>query len=375
MFKLLKNAECYAPEYLGIRDILTAFGKIAMIAPDIGEGQLTLTEVVECRGKIACPGLIDQHVHITGGGGEQGPKSIIGPISADRLVCAGTTTVVGVLGFDALGKSVPNLLMKARQLESEGLSTYIYTGYYGVPTVTATGSVLNDIALIDKIIGLGEIAISDFRSSCPSQEELKKLSHEVLTGGMLGDKAGVIHFHLGDGKYGLKPVTDLIEGTDFPISMFVPTHLNRNKPLFDQAVRFHENGGMIDLTAGENTEAGKSVPECLRELLSSKDGLERVTVSSDGNASGAGESHNEVGSVMSLYYDIRSAVKEYGIPLCEALKVVTENVAKVLKLKSKGKLEVGRDADILLIDGNSFMPDRLYCRGKLLLKDGRPTIG
>lgn len=375
MFKLLKNAECYAPQYLGIRDILTAFGKIAMIAPDIAEGQFNLAELVECSGKIACPGFIDQHVHITGGGGEQGPKSMIDPISADKLISAGISTVVGLLGFDGLGKSIPNLLMKARQLEYDGLSTYIYTGYYGVPTVTATGSVLNDIAFIEKVIGLGEIAISDYRSSYPSMRELEMLSHEVLMGGMLGGKAGVIHFHMGDGKAGLKPLTDLIEATDLPVSMFVPTHLNRNVKLFEQAVRFHENGGMIDLTAGENTDAGKSVPECLLELLSTKEGLERITVSSDGNGSCAGDSHNEVASVMSLYNDIRSAVKEYGIPLFEALRVVTENVAKVLKLKSKGKLEVGRDADILLIDKDSFMPDRLYCRGRLLLEGGKPVRG
>jgi beta-aspartyl-dipeptidase (metallo-type) len=373
MFKLLKNVECYAPRYLGVNDILIAFGKIALIAPDIKEGQLKFSEVVECRGKLACPGFIDQHVHITGGGGEQGPKSVLDPIGWDKLASAGTTTVVGLLGFDGVDKSIPNLLMKARQLECEGLSAYIYTGYYGFPTVTATGSVLNDIALIEQIIGVGEIAISDYRSSYPSVRELGELSHEALTGGMLGGKAGVVHLHLGDGRSGLQPLLELLESTDFPISMFVPTHLNRNGPLFTQAIRFHENGGIIDLTAGENTKAGRSVPECLCELLATKDGLERVTVSSDGNASGAGEHHDEVGSVMSLYNDIRTAVKVFGIPLCEALRVVTENVAKVLKLGNKGKLEVGRDADILLIDRDSFMPDRLYGRGKLLLEDGRPV--
>ncbi len=373
MFKLLKNVECYAPRYLGVNDIMIAFGKIASIAPDIKEGQLTFSEVVECRGKIACPGFIDQHVHITGGGGEQGPKSIVDPIGWDKLASAGTTTVVGLLGFDGVDKSIPNLLMKARQLEYEGLTAYIYTGYYGLPTVTATGSVLNDIAFIEKIIGVGEIAISDYRSSYPSIRELEELSHEVLSGGLLGEKAGVVHFHMGDGRSGLQPLINLIESTDFPISMFVPTHLNRNVSLFSQAIRFHENGGIIDLTAGENTKAGRSVPECLCELLATKDGLDRVTVSSDGNGSGAGATHDEVGSVMSLYNDIRSAVKDYGIPLCEALRVVTENVAKVLKLDFKGKLEVGRDADILLIDRDSFMPDRLYSRGRLLLEDGRPV--
>lgn len=373
MFKLLRNVECYTPDFLGIQDILIAVNKIAMISPGIACDIFPYVKVYECAGRIACPGLLDQHLHITGGGGEQGPGSMIEPISCDTITTAGVTTVVGILGADAVGKSMQGLLMKARSLESEGISTYIYSGNYGVPPVSITGRILTDIALIDKAIGAGEIAISDHRSSYPTRQELTKLAHEVITGGMLGKKAGVVHLHVGNGRDGLAPLLDLLKNTDFPATMFVPTHLNRKMALFEQAIQFHENGGIIDLTAGENTKIGCSVPDCLQRLLGSRGGLDRVTVSSDGNGSGAGESGSDTAQVMSLFNDIRTSVIEYGLPLTQVLRTVTENVARALKLyPAKGGLVVGSDADILLIDKAKFMPDMLFAGGRLLLQGGKP---
>ena len=368
MFKLLKNTEIYTPEYIGKQDILIAFDKIAQIAQRIEGVKALQIQAVDCGDMMAFPGLIDQHVHITGGGGERGPKSIIGPLAASELIRAGITTVVGVLGDDGVGKSMEGLLMKARSLDAEGLTAYTYTGNYGVPPVTITGRVLTDIAIIDKVIGAGEIAISDFRSSYPTCDELAKLAHEAITGGMLGGKAGIVHLHVGDGKSGLKPLLELLEATDFPVSMFVPTHMNRSKVLLEQAILYHSNGGIIDLTAGENTDVGVGVPDCLKRLLNTGTGLENVTVSSDGNGSGAGESHTEIGSVMDLYNDFMSSVKDYGLPLPQILRTVTQNVAQVLKLyPAKGRIAAGSDADILLVGKASFMPEILISKGNVLL--------
>jgi beta-aspartyl-dipeptidase (metallo-type) len=49
--------------------------------------------------------------------------------------------------------------------------------------------------------------------------------------------------------------------------------------------------------------------------------------------------------------ELRDAVITEKIPLETALKVLTLNPAKILKLKQKGKIEPGMDADILLLDG------------------------
>ena len=126
MFKLLKNATCYGPEFLGNKDVLLALNKIYKIADNIVEDNLLDVEIIDCTDKIICPGFIDQHLHIIGGGGEEGFESRIPEIKLSDILIAGITTVVGVLGFDSITRNVEGLLAKARSLEVEGLNTYIY---------------------------------------------------------------------------------------------------------------------------------------------------------------------------------------------------------------------------------------------------------
>ena len=75
--------------------------------------------------------------------------------------------MVGCLGTDGVCRDLKALLAKARSLEEEGISTYIYSGSYEIPVNTITNSCKSDLMLIDKIIGIGEVAISDHRSSQP----------------------------------------------------------------------------------------------------------------------------------------------------------------------------------------------------------------
>lgn len=120
---------------------------------------------------------------------------------------------------------------------------------------------LTDLVLLDKVIGVGGIAIADYRSNHPSLQDLRTLASEANGGGMLGGKAGVLHLHVGDGKEGLDSLIRLIDESDFPIGMFVPTHINRSQKLFQQGIELLKKGGNIDLTAGET--AGLSMADSL----------------------------------------------------------------------------------------------------------------
>ena len=376
MFKLLKNAECYTPDYAGKKDIVTVLGKIYLMEENISESILPGMEVIDCSGKIVMPGIIDQHVHLTGGGGEAGPASCIPELMVSELISGGISTVVGVLGMDGVVRNIQGLLAKARSLEIEGINTFIYTGYYGVPVVTLTGRVMTDIAFIDKIIGAGEIAISDYRSSHSSTQQLKELSFEVLSGGMLGGKAGVLHIHVGDGKSGLQPLLDLYTDSEFPIGMFVPTHINRNLALFEQGIDYLSKGGNIDITAGEKTGKGLSVQDSLRKLVDIGVGMERVTASSDGNGSMAGGgSGGETGKVSQLFNDIRASILETKIPIAAAIKTVTSNVAGILGMyPAKGCLAAGSDADILVVNKEGFTLDKLLVSGEMLADNGKSLV-
>ncbi len=366
MFTILNNIECHIPEPIGCKDLLICGDKILKIT---NSGELKKLEehstVIDCSGLLAFPGIIDQHIHLIGGGGENGPASRIEEIGLDEILLAGVSTVVGVLGFDSYTKSLKSLLAKANTLEAKGLTAYIYTGSYAIPTVTITGTIAEDLILIDKIIGTGEIAISDYRSSQPTYNEFAQLSAQSNTAGLISGKAGVVHIHVGDGKAGLRPLLKLLEETDLPKEMFVPTHVNRNETLFAQAMEYCASGGNIDLTAGETK--GIPVPKSIKRLFEANMDLSRVTISSDAN----GSSGTDVTRISSLFEDLKNAVQNENIPVWDMFRLVTENVARVLKLyPTKGVIRESCDADILILD-RAYSIQKLFCRGKLIVDHGR----
>jgi len=370
VFKLLTGGHCFIPEDAGIQDILVCWDKVCLLGGKARPERQWDVEVIDCSGCLVCPGLIDGHVHITGGGGEQGPASRIPEIKFSEVVEAGVTTLVGVLGFDSISRSIASLLAKARGLEAEGITTFIYTGSYGSPTETLTGRVLSDLVLLDKVIGAGEIAISDYRSFHPTLQDLRNLASECLTGGMLGDKAGILHLHIGDGKEGLNPLLELMEQSDFPPGMFVPTHINRNQRVFEQGLGILPRGGNIDLTAGETV--GYSVPESLSRLLRLYSSLERITISSDGNGSSPVSAANQSGhtTIGQLLDDLRSAVLDTRLDFAEVIKTVTVNPARLLGLyPRKGCIKPGSDADLLVLRQDDLGIHTLLAKGEVAVKD------
>lgn len=361
MFTVIKGAQVFSPFFIGQKDVWIVFDRIAAIDDDLSDRIDSDTIVIDGTGKRLVPGFIDQHVHITGGGGEGGFVTRTPEIDAADLIKTGITTVVGLLGTDGVTRSLEGLYAKARQLEEQGFSTFIYTGNYAVPVMTFTGSITKDLCLIDKVIGVGEIALSDHRSNQPTRAEIARIVSEARVGGMLSGKAGITLFHLGDHPDGLKLIMEIVNESSLPITQLLPTHVNRNRSLFLQAMEFARQGGTIDLTAGFVPDA--FCPDCvpagqaLQELLANGIPLERISMSSDGNGSipifdAAGNLLKmDVGSCTVLLEDFQRAYLEYKIPFEQVLSTVTINPAKLLKLQHrKGSLEIGKDADLLLMD-------------------------
>ena len=248
MFTLIKGGFLYSPQKTGVRDILIAGRTIAKISDRIDLPDDFNADTIPASGKIVTPGLIDLHVHLLGGGGEGGPRTRTPEITLSRITRAGVTTVIGCLGTDDISRRPETLLAKAMQLEEEGISAYIYCGSYQFPMATLTGSVRKDIALIPKVIGVGEIAVSDHRSSQPTFEDLCRVAAEARVGGMVGGKAGLVHLHMGSGPRKLDPIIRIVKETEIPISQFLPTHVTRTEPLLKQAIEFAKMGGNIDFT-------------------------------------------------------------------------------------------------------------------------------
>ena len=152
MFTLIKNANLYSPEHLGTNDVLLADDKIALIDRKIELTGIPLN-TIDAGGCAVTPGFIDQHVHITGGGGQTGYASLVPDVSMSELVACGTTTVVGLLGTDGFVKELTTLYAKTKALEDDGLSAYMLTSFYGLPPKTLMSCVADDLIFIDKVIG------------------------------------------------------------------------------------------------------------------------------------------------------------------------------------------------------------------------------
>ncbi|MBW4829182.1 MAG: beta-aspartyl-peptidase [Clostridiaceae bacterium] len=385
MLKLIKNGTVYSPTYLGKKDILIVGDKIGFIVDNLQVPEnFVHIEIIDAKGKYVVPGFIDSHVHIAGGGGEGGFKTRTPEIQLTDITLGGVTTVVGVLGTDGTTRNGDNLLAKARGLEEEGITTYMYTGSYQVPTRTITGSVLDDIVLIDKVIGAGEIAMSDHRSSQPTVEEFTKLVADARVGGILSGKAGVVNIHMGDGLRQIDFIEEIVENTEVPITQFIPTHMNRNGSLFKQAIEFGKNGGIIDFTTSTTrkfleegeVKCSKALKIALEEGVSGNN----ITFSSDGQ--GSLPEFNEkgefigigVGKVTSLYGEVKDAIVSEKIPMEKALRVITANPADILKLKDKGYIEKGRDADIVLLDADTFEIDTVIAKGQVMVQNKEAVV-
>jgi beta-aspartyl-dipeptidase (metallo-type) len=378
---LIRRAAVFAPRPLGVRDIFIAGGRIETIAaPGTIETRGLEVDVIEAEGKSALPGLIDPHVHILGGGGEGGPATRAPEIAVEDIARSGVTTVIGCLGTDGVTRHMSSLLAKARALEIEGISTWLFAGSYEIPVHTITGSVRSDLVLIDKIVGAGEIALSDHRSSQPSFEDIAKLAAECRVGGMLGGKAGVLHIHLGDGPRGFDYLWRLMKETEIPPGQVVPTHINRSRRLLDEAIEYVRAGGYADLTAGidpeEDCDSDVSVETAVRLALDRGAPLGRFTISSDANgsmprfdASGALIGLT-IATQKTLFLKFQSLVRRGILHLEQAAGLFSANPAAIYKLPGKGALQPGADADLTLIDAELALTD-VIARGRPLLRGGK----
>jgi len=387
MIKIIKSVEVYSPDYIGTKDILIIDGKIGKIGDNIITPPLEFfeVEVINGQGKIVVPGFIDGHVHIIGGGGEGGYTTRTPEVMLTDITLHGVTTVVGCLGTDGTTRHMTSLLAKARALEEEGITTYIYTGSYEIPARTITDNSRNDIILIDKVIGIGEIAISDHRSAQPVKQEILRLAAEANVGGLLSGKAGVLHVHVGDGKRKLDFLLDIINNSDIPPTQIVPTHINRNKELFLQSIDYAKSGGIVDITssiypvmAGDPEIKGSIA---LKTMLDNGVPIEHITMSSDGNGSAPIFDSNGrlvklgIGSLASNHDEFCDAVFNEKLSISTALKPLTSNVADVLKLSNKkGRIKEGLDADILILNKDNLSIDTVIAKGRIMVMHGKPIV-
>ncbi len=376
MLRLLQNVRVYDPDYKGLMDVLIGGDKILAIGEALTPAAGLDVEHIDGQGMVAIPGLIDSHVHITGGGGEGGPGTRMPELQVGMMIEGGVTTVVGCLGTDGVTRSVDSVLMKVKSLRAQGVSAWMYTGAYQVPPPSITGDLMKDIIYIEEVVGVGEVAISDHRSSTPSTAELARIAAHARVAGMLGGKAGIVNLHMGDARDPFRPIHEVVAASELGYKQFMPTHCNRNEYIFEEA-REYGKKGYIDITTSswpyyKDEEIKPS--KALKILLDSGVPAGHITFTSDACGSLPGFDpvtgklvKIEMGYPSANIRELKDAVLEEGIPMETALRVLTSNPADILRLPGKGHLKEGYDADIVLMD-DDWKIQMVMSMGKILTR-------
>ncbi|KZM38768.1 isoaspartyl dipeptidase [Marinomonas sp. SBI22] len=378
---IIKNADLYAPESLGLNHLLICHDKITSISKEVIELPNTIEhQVVDLAGAKLVPGFIDAHAHITGGGGEAGFATQVPVLPISEFTSAGVTTVVGLLGTDDTTRSMENMISRVYGLREEGMSAYCWSGGYHYPPKSLMETAKQDMVFLEPVIGIGEFAISDHRSSQPTYQEVIRLASEAHVAGLMTGKAGIVHFHLGDGERKLALLERAIKETEIPARVFNATHVNRNKALFDNACEIIKLGAYIDITAFPESfnKQGYHVYQAINLAVERSLPLNQITISSDGGGclpqfDACGKlQHMEFGRAQTLPDTLYSLVQA-GHSLSLALSFITSNVADLLKFSHKGKIAKNMDADLVVLDANYQVTD-VMALGKWHKRDGEMCI-
>jgi beta-aspartyl-dipeptidase (metallo-type) len=379
MLKVIKNGRVYSPDDLGQKDILIAGDTILSVESRVSADSLPWpAEVYDAGGKMILPGIIDPHVHFIGGGGSSGLNSRTKEIAVEQIIEAGVTSAVGVLGFDRASRTLKALLLKTRALEDLGLTAFMLTGSYNLPSLTLTGSVEDDLLLIDKVIGV-KLALGETLANFPEIRDIRNLLAECLRGGHLGGKAGFLQIHMGvQGKVWKKPFMEILREMKIPFSQVVFTHVNRSPDTLDDFLEYIQAGGGVDLTASytpAERPGSLTVGESLQRMIRAGVPLDRVTLSSDSNATRMlPDKRIKYLSVQTLFQVIRDLWLTGEIPRPQLVRLVTENPARSLGLgRIKGLVEPGKHADLIILR-EPFELDGVVLKGKWARRDGQTLI-
>jgi beta-aspartyl-dipeptidase (metallo-type) len=364
MLTLIQNGQVYSPDPVGRASVLLVDGKIGRIGNidhSAVEASGLEVEVIDAEGCLVVPGLIDPHEHLLGGSGENGFSTQSPEITLSEIVSAGITTVVGCLGVDTTMKTLPGLLAKVKGLCEQGITARMWTGGYNIPPTTLTGTVRNDILFIAEVIGCGEVAIADERSTEPEPRELARVVNDAYVGGMLSGKAGITHFHVGDSERRLQCLREITDRRRFQIcpEWLYATHVERNEDLMREGIDLARQGVTLDIDVAEHDLA-----KWLRFYFENGGPPERLTISSDASET----------SPRTLFDQWRGAVVEHGFDLEQVLPLVTSNTARVLQLRSKGALEPGKDGDLLVLDPENLEIMEVISRGKRMVSNGELRV-
>lgn len=377
---LICNGTVFGPKDLGRADVLIGGSHILAIEKKIDPNMLPGdVRVVDALGMAVVPGFIDGHQHFTGGGGEGGFQTRTPEMQLSMNIANGVTTAVGLLGTDCLTRSVENLYAKTQAFNVEGITAFMLTGSYWLPSPTICGSVGRDMAYLSPVIGV-KLAMADHRGPHFDEKDLATLASEVRTAALIAAKPGIITVHIGMDSDGMDKIFEVVEKYGIRADMFIPTHVNRKNPrLRDQALGLAAKGAVIDATCtnilpeknGQSTSAADFA--CLAD---ENELFDQISFSSDAGGSlpkwNADRSEllgMGIGTPQSLLFELKQLVQVRGMALAKALRPMTITPARSYGLTGKkGEICVGAHADILVLDADTLEIRDVMAKGQIMMR-------
>ncbi len=339
----------------GEMDIAIDEGEIIEIAPSIDPS--TADRVIDARGLIVTPGLIDIHTHVAAGVRKASAEDMMGDVDATG-VHAGVTTVLdaGSTGAYNIGGFVnfiaPNALTRTYALLNVGTM-----GVARAPEVRDAEDIDIEAGIAalqarpDVILGVKARMVSPGIKTLGI--ELPKKAKEIAD---KADTGGFLMVHVGD-IMGEDPVaaelapqllSEVLTAGDVvthSLSFQVGALLNGGN-LLDEAKAARERGVIFDVGVGRANFSFESAKRVMDQ------GLVPDTVSSDLTQTSrhAGPTHSLV--------ECMAKMMALGVSLEDVVRMATSRPAEVLGIDDEtGTLAVGYDADVTLLEavGGDFL--------------------
>jgi beta-aspartyl-dipeptidase (metallo-type) len=221
-----------------------------------------------------------------------------------------------------------------------------------------------------------------YDSNGPGAQYIAEAATAGLLAGRLARKSGYLCLQVPPYVGGcLKPLLAMLERTGLPIAQLLPSHVNQTDAYMEDAIAWAQRGGYVDVGANyspENNFSRATPPaRAISQLLEAGVALARILLSSDGNGAPPKEEQREGQPAVANYMPVgalhavwRRLIVDEGLQPCDALAVVTANVAVATGLERKGRLAPGMDADLVAFD-DDWQIRTVIARGQLMVADGR----
>ena len=341
---------------------------------DVTAEELAFDDEIDAEGNYVSPGFIDIHVH--GGAGYEFVDATKEAIKEAANIHAvnGTTTIYPTLSAYDNAKTKNALEALKACKDDEDIIPHIYGAHLEGPYFSPAQSGAQDPSYIrtpdpkeyEEIYNLYSDVIKrwDYAPELPGSEEFQAF---LKANGVVSSAAHT------DAKYPHMKVA--YEG-----GMKLITHLYSCTSTITRESGFRvlgviETAYLYDDIDVETIADGCHLPPELLKLVYKFKGPEHMCLVTDAIRHGGMESiENETcengnmpyiiedgvakladrtafaGSIATTNALVRTCVKRADIPLTEAVKMITQIPARIMGLTSKGKIEKGYDADIVIFD-------------------------